>query len=62
MPEMKDNHSKIDWQLINLSEVARRLNVSQSYLYVVVTGRKRGVKAVKLLRRAEEAVQHWIAA
>lgn len=42
---------KIDYKLLNKTEIARRLGISQSYVHQLLSGKKTGSKAEYWLKR-----------
>jgi len=50
-------HIKIDRELINQSEIARRLNISPSYLSMILNGHR---KSDKVIKRVNKLLQEQI--
>jgi len=42
---MINNSVKIDYKLVNKSEIARRLGLSPAYVHLIINGKKKGPKA-----------------
>lgn len=47
---------QIDKNLINISEIARRIGISQSYASELILGKKTGPKAQEHLRKMEAEI------
>ena len=52
-------HGKVDKHLINISEIARRVGISQTYASELVRGVKNGPKAQKQLQKIKEEIAKY---
>jgi transcriptional regulator with XRE-family HTH domain len=48
---------QIDKNLINKSEVARRIGISQPYISLILSGQRTGPKAQQILKRIKEEIK-----
>jgi hypothetical protein len=48
---------RIDKSLINKSELGRRVGISQSYVSLILDGKRTGPKAQKHLKKIKEEIQ-----
>ncbi|MCK6606559.1 MAG: hypothetical protein HUU43_14175 [Ignavibacteriaceae bacterium] len=54
---MYNDHVKIDWALFNLSELARRLKISQKYMHMIARGERRGPAARRIIRKVQAIIE-----
>lgn len=51
------SHSKIDKKLINQSEISRRMNCSQPYVNLILSGKRTGPKAQEKMQEIMKIVK-----
>ena len=52
---MKKKSVKIDYKLVNKTELARRVGISQTYAHLIINGKITGERAEYWLKRLEQA-------
>ncbi|GJQ32636.1 MAG: hypothetical protein HBSAPP04_14750 [Ignavibacteriaceae bacterium] len=51
---MKIQPVKIDYKLVNKTEIARRLGLSPAYVHLIINGKKKGPKARAWMKKIIE--------
>ncbi len=51
---MNDKAVKIDYKLVNKTEIARRLGLSPAYVHLIINGKKKGPKARAWMKKITE--------